>query len=85
MDIPYSDGMINWDGDPKHAEEWWQPFKSVYESRWGRIFFADAVFSRGFRKPDKLPTLDEVSFDIKECYEFVKPYFEEMYKSRIRP
>ena len=85
LDIPYSDVMISWDGDPTHADEWWQPFKSVYKLRWGRIFFANAVFSKAFRKADKLPTVDEVSFDVRECYEFVKPYYEEMYNARLKP
>ena len=85
LGVPYSDSMLRWDGDPKHADEWWMPFKALHEFQFGRVLFGNALFSRGFLKPSQLPSLDEVSFDVKECYEFVKPYYEEMYNSRLKP
>ena len=85
LSIPYSDCMIAWDGNPKLADKWWQPFHPLSEFLWGRIVFGNAMFSKGFLKPNKLPSLDEVTPDIRESYEFVKPYYEEMYQARMKP
>ena len=85
LGIPYSDGMIAWDDDPGQADNWWLPFTPCFDSQFFRIVHQGAFCSKGFRKPSKLPALDEVSFDVRESYEFVKPYYEEMYNERLMP
>ena len=83
--IPYSESLIKWDGDPKSVDDWWQPFRPLYSVEFGRILCANAMYSKGLKKPGKLPVLEEMSDDIKESYEFVKPYYEEMYNARLKP
>ena len=85
LGIPYNDGMVFWEGDPTQFDEWSIPFKPIYEFQFGRIFLQNAASSKGFHKPSKLPSVDEVSFDVRECYEAVKPYYEEMYSARMKP
>ena len=85
LGIPYNKDMITWDGDPKHIDDWWIPVQPLYSVEFGRICCGNAMYSKEFKKPGKLPSLDEVSEDIRESYEFVKPYYEEMYNARLKP
>ena len=85
LGIPYSDSMTEWDGDPTRVDTWWHAFHPFKDFQIAHIFLANAMYSKGFKKPDKLPSLDELSEDIKESYEIVKPYYEEMYNARMKP
>ena len=85
LGIPYSDGLTEWDGDPTSIDVWWHAFHPLNNFQLARIFCGNAMNSKAFRKPDKLPSLDELSEDVKESYEIVKPYYEEMYNARMKP
>ena len=85
LGIPYSDCLTEWDGDPKHVQKWWIPYQPLHTFKYARIFAQSAMYSKEFKKPDKLPSLDELSEDIKESYGIVKPYYEEMHNARMKP
>ena len=85
LDIPYSDDLIRWDGDPKGIDGWWQPYNKLYDFQFGLILCENAMYAKGFKKPSKLPVLEEMSEDVKESYEMIKPYYEEMYEARLKP
>ena len=83
--LPFSMKMLSWNGDPKVSDDWWFAFKPMYDFEWVRIFAQNALYCKGFKKPTKAPSLDEVTDDIKESFAFVKPYYEEMYDARLKP
>ena len=85
LGIPYSDGLTEWDGDPTSVDVWWHAFHPLNNFQFARIFCGNAMNSKAIRKPEKLPSLEELSEDVKESYEIVKPYYEEMYNTRMKP
>ena len=46
LDIPYSDSLTEWDGDPKHVQKWWLPFQPIQSFQFARIMNGNAMYSK---------------------------------------
>ncbi|XP_071481241.1 uncharacterized protein [Diadema antillarum] len=83
--VEYSDGLLKWEADPECCANWKNVLTPLHHFKIGRIFCGNALNSTHFLPPSPIPSIDDVTEDVRKATERAMPYYQEMYEARMLP
>ncbi|XP_071498921.1 uncharacterized protein [Diadema antillarum] len=83
LGIPYSDALLEWDGNPNTTDDWVCGFVKPSEFDFMKVYCDTAFNSTCFKGSSSMPSFESLTPDVKDCVKRAMPYYLEMSARKI--
>ncbi|XP_071506171.1 uncharacterized protein [Diadema antillarum] len=83
LGIPYSDALLEWDGNPNTTDDWVCGFVKPSEFDFMKVYCGTAFNSTCFKGSSSMPSFESLTPDVKDCVKRAMPYYLEMSARKI--